>query len=243
MQTLAHLKGTARENLLGHYSTPICCYLIGDVVTSLLSIPFMRNVQHGFSSHLMFQTVSGFLGLFILILISVLFTAGLSEIHLKLAQKQETQLKDMLFPFKNHPDRFMGSGLVIVLLQICCLLPGFLLILQGGGILDHHSSTGLLLVGILLEIAGVIVAIILSIGFSMTTFILLEDPYGTGAMQALNRSWKITRGRRFRLFLLYLSFIGWGILGLLSFGLGFLWIAQYVRQSFTIAYLDLKQNI
>ncbi|MEI3339838.1 MAG: DUF975 family protein [Eubacterium sp.] len=47
------------------------------------------------------------------------------------------------------------------------------------------------------------------------------------------------KGNKGRLFRLWISFIGWALLGLLTLGIGFLWIEPYVNQSLTQFYQDL----
>ena len=47
------------------------------------------------------------------------------------------------------------------------------------------------------------------------------------------------KGHKIRLLLLDLSFAGWCVLGVLSFGIGFFWIVPYYLQTMTNFYLDL----
>ena len=51
----------------------------------------------------------------------------------------------------------------------------------------------------------------------------------------------LMKGRKLRYFLLQLSFIGWWLLGILTLGLGFLWIIPYMLQTNTQFYLNLKE--
>ncbi|MGN0187254.1 MAG: DUF975 family protein [Paludibacteraceae bacterium] len=46
-------------------------------------------------------------------------------------------------------------------------------------------------------------------------------------------------GHKMKLFLLDLSFIGWGILCVLTFGIGFLWLAPYISVSHAHFYEEL----
>ena len=50
------------------------------------------------------------------------------------------------------------------------------------------------------------------------------------------------RGHKFDLFYLYLSFIGWFLLCLLTAGIGFLWLAPYVDTSLAAFYEDVKSD-
>lgn len=45
----------------------------------------------------------------------------------------------------------------------------------------------------------------------------------------LSKTFKFSKGKKFDLFLFYLSFAGWYLLGILSLGIGFIWIMPYIR--------------
>jgi uncharacterized membrane protein len=45
------------------------------------------------------------------------------------------------------------------------------------------------------------------------------------------------------LFMLYLSFIGWYLLALLTFGIGYIFLEPYVQQSVANFYEDLKTRV
>jgi uncharacterized membrane protein len=81
--------------------------------------------------------------------------------------------------------------------------------------------------------------IIMSFSYAMTPYILEEHPE-IGAWDASTRSREIMRGHRFDLFWLYLSFIGWILLSILTLGIGLLWLAPYTGASEIAFYNDLK---
>lgn len=74
-------------------------------------------------------------------------------------------------------------------------------------------------------------------------FYILNDNPEIGAMAALNASKKIMRGFKWKLFCLHLSFIGWGLLCILSLGIGFLWLIPYINASVANFYQNLKEAI
>jgi uncharacterized membrane protein len=90
---------------------------------------------------------------------------------------------------------------------------------------------------LLLIVPGIIAAL----GYAMTYYVLADNP-GMEAMDALRRSKEMMMGHRGKLFCLGCRFIGWALLGILSLGIGFLWILPYAYVSLTNFYLDLKQN-
>ncbi|MDD2190248.1 MAG: DUF975 family protein [Eubacteriales bacterium] len=89
---------------------------------------------------------------------------------------------------------------------------------------------------LLLIIPGIIAAY----RYSMSFYILADNP-DMGIMEALNRSKIMMRGNKWKLFCLNLSFIGWAILCVLSFGVGFLWLIPYVEVSI-IAFYDIANG-
>jgi uncharacterized membrane protein len=90
---------------------------------------------------------------------------------------------------------------------------------------------------LLLIVPGIIAAI----GYSQTFFILSEDENIRG-MEALRKSKNMMMGYKWKFCYLGLRFIGWALLGVLSAGIGFLWIGPYITTSFANFYTDLKNK-
>ena len=72
----------------------------------------------------------------------------------------------------------------------------------------------------------IIPGIIASLSYSMTNYILAENPELT-ANEAITRSKEMMDGNKWRLFCLNFSFIGWDILAMFTFGIGNLWLNPY----------------
>lgn len=85
----------------------------------------------------------------------------------------------------------------------------------------------------------IVPGIIAGIRYSMSFYIMHDNPE-LSAVEALDRSKKMMDGEKMRLFTLWLSFLGWFILGLLSLGIGFIWITPYYNAAVTAFYEDLK---
>ena len=81
--------------------------------------------------------------------------------------------------------------------------------------------------------------IIMTFAYAMTPYILEEHPE-ISAWDASTRSREMMAGHKFSLFWLYLSFIGWVVLSILTFGIGMLWLSPYVSCSEIGFYNDLK---
>ncbi len=237
----AQLKADARQNLLGHYGTVIAALFLSGLIIILLNIPFTGMIRQGAAFAVISRMITGLVGIVIVTLISVLFGAGISRIHLLLARGQDTALKDILYPFQNRPDRYFGYGILVIAVSVLCQLPGtvcLIPILSETAEFSALGSIGWTFLAIALYVIGVIILIILMLTWSMTVFILLDD-MDIRVTDAIRQSRRMMKGQSWRLFLLCLSFVAWILFGILSFLIGLLWIIPYMTQSLTCFYLDL----
>jgi uncharacterized membrane protein len=85
----------------------------------------------------------------------------------------------------------------------------------------------------------IIPGIIASFSYAMTFFIMADNP-NLSANEAIKASKEMMRGHKTDLFLLELSFIGWILLSVLSFGIGFLWLGSYIYTANAIFYHEIR---
>ena len=85
----------------------------------------------------------------------------------------------------------------------------------------------------------VIPGIIKSFSYSMSYYIMLENPE-IGINEAIKKSSKIMEGNKLKLFLLQLSFIGWFLLAPFTFGLLYIYIIPYIQTSMVNFYNSIK---
>ncbi len=83
--------------------------------------------------------------------------------------------------------------------------------------------------------------IVKAFSYSQMNYILADFP-DVSIPEAMKISMKITKGYKWDLFVMYLSFLGWMILSSLSFGIGFLWLKPYMELSFANAYKFMLGN-
>lgn len=86
----------------------------------------------------------------------------------------------------------------------------------------------------------VIPGIVASYKYAMAGYILAENPH-MSAKEALEQSKRIMDGNKLRLFSLDMSFIGWHLLCILTFGIGYVWLAPYIEASHAAFYCDLTR--
>lgn len=92
-----------------------------------------------------------------------------------------------------------------------------------------------LLWSLLLIVPGIIAAI----SYSMTYFIMADDPH-ISATDAMRRSREMMMGHKTEYFWLMLSFIGWFIISCFTCGLGFFFLSSYTTMASAIFYRKLK---
>lgn len=139
-----------------------------------------------------------------------------------------------------------------ILWMLVCLLPfilWFAILLLGqrfqfGNLPDEPRELLALLgphvaVAILAGIVYMVAAIVLALRYSQTLYVLWDNP-GMGPLEAVRRSVAMMRGRKGKLFLLGLRFIGWALLAMLTCGIGFLWLIPYMMISYAHFYDDLR---
>lgn len=81
----------------------------------------------------------------------------------------------------------------------------------------------------------IIPGIIKSFAYSQMFYIIAEYK-DVSVTKAMRISMEITKGHKWDLFVMYLSFIGWDILCILTVGIGTLWLTPYKNMTYTNAY-------
>lgn len=97
------------------------------------------------------------------------------------------------------------------------------------------STIFIILWSLLLIIPGIIAAL----SYSMAFFVLKDNP-DISAMDAIKESKKLMDGEKGRLFVLGLSFLGWLLVGVITCGIGLLWVIPYIKATEAAFYEELK---
>ncbi|NLW92427.1 MAG: DUF975 family protein [Syntrophomonadaceae bacterium] len=87
----------------------------------------------------------------------------------------------------------------------------------------------------------IIPGIIATYAYRMVPYILAENP-NIGYKRALELSAQMTKGHKWGIFVLDLSFIGWMILGILALLIGVLFVFPYINATNAELYLILRQQ-
>lgn len=145
------------------------------------------------------------------LLLIVPLTYGFNNAMLSLIRcESHTPTNDMLAYFKRDYSRSVPALILVALAQL---------------------GLGIVTLGI-----GVV---ILAYAYAMVPYLLRDYPELT-ATEALRTSREMMKGHKWDLFVLDLTFIGWGILCLFTAGIGLLWLQPYVSAAHAHFYEDLK---
>lgn len=87
----------------------------------------------------------------------------------------------------------------------------------------------------------VIPGIVKGISYSMTNFVLVDNP-DLKYDAAITRSSQLMKGHKMQYFWFALSFIGWYLLAALTLGIGFLWLIPYYHTAKAAFYHELLEE-
>ncbi len=152
--------------------------------------------------------------------LNVLITIVLIPLNIGVAQNvlawsrgEDVNKWKVLFGGFNSAKIFFKQVGVVVLNTILCALWAILLIVPG---------------------------IIKGLAYSMYPYVLRDEP-DLSVWQTLKKSEAIMKGYKGKLFLMYLSFVGWFIMGAFTFGILYIWLTPYVMTSTVKFYDDVRR--
>jgi uncharacterized membrane protein len=145
-------------------------------------------------------------------IVNTLLAYGLIVYFLKLIRDEEKNLSDLFFYFKSG-HQFIRGIIVGFLVTVFTILWLILLIIPG---------------------------IIKSIAYSQVGYILKDYPE-MKALDAITLSRRMMDGYKWKFFLLLLSFIGWVLLVIITFGLALFYVGPYFYASQAQFYEEVKE--
>lgn len=227
----SELKALAREQLKGKYGVPVGAVFLATLISTVVSIitTFFAKTD-SVSSLIIYYLIS-----FIISLLTAVLGIGLLKFFVKFAKNEKYQVSDIFWGFQNHPDKVILITIILTLLFLVCLLPGFIFLVVYAVTL--HPV--IFVIAIISMIAGVVGMVILGLNYSLTGYII-ADEIQYSVIDTMKASRNMMRGHKGRLFYLQISFIGWYLLSLLSCGIALLWIEPYRMCTSVYFYLDLK---
>ena len=235
-RTSAELKRLARKHLVGHWGLVIGATLLLALIMFAVLIPFYFLFFISGGGVVQFGTYLA--ATLIVSIVSVIMQCGIMRMQMGFARNQETGIGMMFGEFTRRPDRYIVGILMISGIGLICMMPGI------GcwtiGIAADLAAASV--IGFVLYLAGIALMLVFAFRFSLAFFLLIDNPQ-MGVVASFRESARLMDGKKRHLFYIYLSYIGWGFLGMLSCGLGMLWISPYMSQTLVSFYLDVTGEL
>lgn len=234
----AELKASAREHLLGHYGTVIGAFMIMTAILGTVSIAV------GLIADLstIFGTVIYYAIMFLVSVLTGLFSSGNAYLYLKLICGRPVSVGDLFYGFQLAPDKAITMQAWITLISYVANLPQYILSSMFLSNISHPDKMmSLMLPYALSLILSGVVSVMLGLIYAQAYFLLHDFPQYT-AKELLQKSRRLMVHHKGRLFYLYVSFLPLVLLGLLSWGLALLWVTPYMAATEAEFFLDLIKH-
>lgn len=228
------LKKYAKQAMSGKYGTIILAFVAVQAL-SLISGMVSSSLFPGTET---LDIVMGYAFSFILTLLINVISAGLNYMYLNIARGRKYSLNDLIYFYKNHPDRVIVATFFLAVLNFLTMLPYTIYgnTAEIGETIEAQITW--LYTSLVLMLIGMIVFQILIIPLEMTYFILADKPEIKGT-EALKESIELMHGNFGRYLVLKLSFIPLMILSVFTFYIALLWILPYMEMTEVMFYRDL----
>lgn len=204
---ISEIKRSAKKSLKGNWGLVVLLTFILFLINAVLPTILEIVMSGGFSGWVNNEP-TGASGVNTAITVALIpITFSVYWFYLSLTRKENLSITQIFSIYKNGKQLLKVYGTTL-LQAIYVILWSLLLIIPG---------------------------IIKSLSYSQTYFLLRDHPEYT-VIQAITESKNRMKGYKWKYFLLNLSFIGWGILSVISLGIGFLWLVPYTTTSLATFY-------
>ena len=233
----AYLKRMARSALKGKY---------GLYIVSLIVIMLISGITESIPSSL-FGTptnvllfISQLLVSFMLSVLVNMLNIGLTKLALSICRRQPFSFRDLFYAFTHQTDQFLILEIILTAIATLFQLPVlYLNYLVTQEILSYMTYN---LIFWIWNFAAMFFTMLVTLWFALSVYLLIDMPE-LSPLMALRQSALLMRGLKRRLFYLQLSFTGMYLLGIVSCGIGFLWILPYQETAMAMFYLDVRHEL
>ncbi len=270
MKTYSELRAEGRKALQGKWNESMLAFLPVVVITIILVglNAWLQNVMGDASAiaTLGKQAVELLFALLIILVVMPLNFGFAMAMWKKVKGENSVAIQDVWAGAKQNYGFSIGYalaisgigaaiGLVLVIVYVVALV----ILISALGISNFSTETieaitnqpallftsvgtpmlAIILSFIVLYLAILIISMWFAYMYTMSMFIRMDNPT-IGVIAAMKASRKMMYGHKWQLFVLGLTFIGWGILATLTFGIGLLWLYPYTTATQAAFYEEIK---
>lgn len=228
----AALKANARQALIGHYLTLCGAFVTLFFLQYIITIPeslMQAKPPVGIIFYYLF--------LFLLKLFFTIFSVGLAGLFLGNACGQPIAQSGLFSGFWHGPAKIMQMSLLPSAIEF---IPDCLLSIS---LIRYLETREQLWMNLMLAASffSVVLYLLTAVLYSQIYFITLDFPE-MSPLECLRYSRHLLKGHRLEFIYLNLSFIPLILLGVLSCGIGLLYVNPYINQTYAFYYLDLVRS-
>ncbi|MBQ6697286.1 MAG: DUF975 family protein [Lachnospiraceae bacterium] len=226
----AELKDFAKGRLTGHYGTAILAMLLIESI-QIIASSFITMLVPGTDmvSMIISLLLSGVVAIFLGI-----YQTGVSLFYLNMACGHLCRLNDIFYGMQNQPSRSLVVSLAVTGVNLLCLTPYQIFAM----LFMNTENLNYMMLMLVSAAIGLLIYVPVSLALSQSYYLLLDFPEYSGK-EALKASCKLMKGHMGRLFYIQASFLPLMFLGILTCGIGMLWITPYMNMTYTLFFLDI----
>lgn len=227
---IGKIKEKALKKLEGNYIIPIIVIIIYGLIT--LTFEIISKLIYNENMSIFFS-----------IIVTGLLYMGLLEITIKIARGKKADIMDLF----RRTDLFwkcIAITIILVSFTLLCSVLEYIAFKSLQAFIVYQTdmssliSGAMLIIGIILCSAIIAFYIIIMISCSQSYYILYENE-NMSVLDIINRSMDLMENHKIDYILYELSFVGWILVGIVTFGLLFLWVTPYMMVSNVIFYDEL----
>lgn len=235
-RTSKELKRIARDILNDRYRVPMAAFAATTLIATVIESPFSFSMGDNPTN---MQLVISLIAELLISVVSFVLGCGVAKIHLSMTRGNDFRVRDIFDPFKKNTDRFFIAGFLFLLMIFVSMIP-----VIGG--FTYAVIADFSVVSIVIAAATGILSLILSCYFMLTYhfigYITLDHPE-LKCLKFLKNADFSCMATVCVCFIFWLSFIGYGLLVLCSFGIASLWVVPYQTETLVIFYLDCTDEL
>ena len=234
-KNLKGCKKLARETLAGNFTVPV----VGSIAVAGMSVISSYISTALFPGDSLYAIIGGEVFSFILSLVICVFSAGLYRVYLNITRREKYSFGDFLYFFSHQPDHVIVASFVLALINLVTSLPmaWFSFTTDMGSTVEAQMNWAVNYM--LLTLLGFVLNLLLAMPFSMSYYILADNPDMKGG-QALKASAKLMKGHYFAYLRLLLSFVPWIIFSMFTLYLALIWLVPYIETCLAVFYRNIS---
>lgn len=231
-KTCAELKAISRDKLLGQYGRLIGAMLIVELITTFLDLIATSVTNSLAYGNIIYNVITIIIQLFLGI-----FASGSAYLYLNFISDRPYKPSDVFQGFKIHTDKAILLEGLYVIISIICLLPGVVMLY----LIWNSYTIVTLSIAIALILLGAIIYAVISLNFFPCVYMIHDFP-DLSFKKIVKFGIRKMKGNRLKYLYMDLSFLPLLLAGILSFGVGLLWVIPYMNTAKAHLYLEIMEQ-